>query len=243
MIFNRNLVAILILLGTPTWRAYAHDVEDSADKPLWSVGAGIGFGNVYSQTTGTYYGLVTDTMCDGFGCVPLQPVLTDGDSTHGQIFVERRLSERSSILMKLTITYSEWDSNRYSTSKEGWRKGIGTHLGYRRIFNPGGWIEFSVSMLIGGDWYWDDWSYSASGLSSQEFKHYLYVIGVGIGVALEKELLKNFYLRFESLLLSFSYTRVEARVDYLGVEEMYEHGNKIGGGLTLNPSVQLRLAF
>jgi hypothetical protein len=247
MILNRNVIVVLILLCTLSLSAYAHEIEEDSDKPLWSVGVGIGFGNVYSRSFGSSSSLAdmaTTSTGDIFGCGIVQPVfIEDHDDTHGQIFVERRLSERSAILMKLTITYSEWDSNRFTAPKAGWRKGIGAHLGYRWVFNPGGWIEFSVSMLIGGDWYWDDWSYRVPGLSGPEFKQYKYVIGTGIGVALEKELLKNFYLRFESLLLSFSYTRVEARQEYLGVDEMFEHGNKLGGGLTLNPSIQLRLAF
>ncbi len=57
MIPNRNVIAVLIFIAMPAWSAYAHEVEEETDKPLWSVGVGISFGNVYSQTSDTYYGL------------------------------------------------------------------------------------------------------------------------------------------------------------------------------------------
>jgi len=233
------LVALLAAVIETSAFAKA-DVEEEADAAggLWSVGAGMGFSVYGGWTSGTGYGLA-GLVSSYYGyyniSMPSSPI--------GKLLVERRLGESWALMFQLSGSYTDnGDSQRVSPELA---LSLSANLGTRWIINPGGAVEISPYVLLGG--------------GMQEMKEVLVgyksdgapvysdpsgtVIGLGVGLVLERKLIDNLFLRLESLVAEITYSHVEGST--LSTDDKVSNlaVNRFTADLAFTPSIQLRLTF
>jgi hypothetical protein len=157
------------------------------------------------------------------------------------------LNRSFALLLKLEGSYSETESG-YSDNKIG---EVGVAAGVRWILNPGGFVEVSLYSVFGGSWVFGK-SESKPNPPVNTSDTYGYDIGLGVGFAVEKKLLDNLYLRFETLVGRFGYqydkqtvstTLIDLVTNEPVIDKTHDHDKSIYALLAFSPAIELRMAF
>ena len=228
---NIILVTAVVLYGVSA-PAYGKEQADPKrdEEATWSIGAGIGGYSSYY----VYY------MGNNYSALPETP--------SSVIFVERRVSPRWWVVAGLEGTYSH--TGNQDAIIAGAMPKVTSHsmmgtAGVRYVFNPGGAVELSLYgaaslyyLTIDGE------DSSAADPDDTRSTHNGYKGAIGsVGLAVERKLMKNLYLRLSTTLASIRYSTST-------YEETSVSGATAGhtfsiwdGGINFKPSLQLRLTF
>lgn len=241
----RKITAALVLgvLSCPVL-AYGTEGEDP-DLP-WSIGAGIGLAS---------YG---DPIVSPIGMSLLSPLIYR-TTPWGVMLVEKQLTHHVSWILdvRASVTYltSEDDSDTpdgEEASEEPQTSGaVGGATGMRWNFNPGGPVEVSGTVVAAGWWQGvegidHNWmTTSQGGIEKVDLKYATnaFSVGLAFGLVLERKLLDNLFLRFESRLLNAYYTQVESSAQTLDADVTTDKDTRLSAGLAFSPAIQLRLEF
>jgi hypothetical protein len=219
--------------------AFAQDVRQNAVDSSWSVGAGIGW-SVY----GDDYAISRSR----------QNIIR---SPSGVMLVERRLGKRLSLVFDLSAVYENFDEDQADPNDSGLRtlnsienlfQGDAS-LGARWVFNPGGVVELSGIVAAVGlvELQQGDTLDIIQNENDQteyvylDFETITYSMGLALGLALEKKLLDNLFLRFESRFIKGYYglsTTTSELQD--GSDDTHEF-KVFNTELVFTPTIQLRL--
>ena len=183
--------------------------------------------------------------------------------------LERRLYESLFLVFDLRGSYArdtETDDDLELTHKSA---SAGAEIGIRPIFNPGSFVEVSAVVSFGGGWYYSlspgrDWiDGELYGLENDyiqydETSSGIY-LGGAIGIVLEKELMRNLFVRIQCRLFDVSYsTETESSIEVieavgetetggtsyiLRTDSVESESSGVRAGLALSPSLQLRMQF
>jgi len=249
------LTAVLFLAARGAFADEPEATQKTDRTPVWSVGAGIGFGVSYvygmSGYGGSLGGMVTDEALAGLGSTTGYGGLGYGclgcgfGMPQGMVLVERLLGESAALMLRVSAGTSD---REYGTANLSWAykretTNLGIDAGLRWIFNPGGIVEVATYISLGGSWYWSE--YTSLGGSGDWWKSdgYSYSIGLTAGLVLERELLDRLYLRLTSSLAGLSYSWSESKYTDSEGPEPKSNSNTITGGLVFSPAIQLRFLF
>jgi hypothetical protein len=141
-------------------------------------------------------------------------------------------------------TLSDLEARRFGTSE-----GFSASIGFRRIINPGGKVEVSFLLLLGGESNWSEsnWSEATSEETEDdsESSHttHEYALGASIGLILEYKFTDWLALRIDSMLVRVSYSVGEW--DWRDADEDPSPSRRedFHAKLIFSPSVQLRMSF
>ncbi|MBU1240285.1 hypothetical protein KKF84_18175 [Myxococcota bacterium] len=187
----------------------------------WSIGAGF-LSSGYSYALAGYMG--------GLSSYASTPT--------SSMTLERRLSDNLWLTMGLSSSFSvvddEADINAgYTITTQSFVTEVA--IGFRYIFNPRGAVEISafggLSFVYGTQTQETD---------TEEWTSRSLAPGLVVGLALERCLLDNLYLRLHTTIGSVYYSTVKSEEKDSGATADM---NQIRGGISLNPGIQLRLTF
>ncbi len=248
-IYSITIIGCLSLL---TAKAYSEEEGDTDDRPAWSIGAGIGFGAYYYPT---YGGIGTPGPASegsqGLGAAGgLGGYVGDNwySSPNAHVMVEWQFADSLALLFQGGVSYSDNDSS--GGNYEYYNVGVSILAGLRWILNPGGAVEVSTYGAFSGSW-----SFGFSDIESDfeppenleswvvKNRSISYSLGFHIGLALERKLLDNLYLRLESSLVRVAYGYGENKQTFSDEERSTSNSKSFSTGLAFSPAIQLRLAF
>lgn len=235
----------------------AGDASSGTAVPNWSVGAGV--------AVFTYRPISAGTSTIVGSSVAWQPSLI--------FLVERRLSARNYLIADLYGSYQRSEEDGEARIKTHLSQ-VGGLIGIRSVFNPGKNVEVSGILAAGVGWFYrKDILYLDldSGLLMSgrqivdtgftddplEIKQTSLYGNVSLGLAFEKALTQELYLRIASSLVEFNFGRstynfpidkpISASTDQneSNSDELPRDSKQwdIGVGLAFSPSLQIRLAF
>ncbi len=226
----------------------AEDKKDEGAATSWSIGAGVGFG---------YYRLPYSS----FGASAGQTGLTglaggvsgiNVFSPFGVLLVERQLTKHLCLLFDVAGSYTTWDSDNsdpiveYRSSKSAL---VNATIGLRWIFNPSGIVEVSGIMSVGALWNYDNVEQQVASTDEygeleylKEDSHgHLYSGGLEFGLALERKLLDNLFLRFQSSVVCAYYGQGNYTTSVPEGSTGTQTSKRFDIALAFSPMIQLRL--
>jgi len=208
------------------------EVAQSTDSSQndWSIGAGLGWQSVVASN------LVFYSAGSTVG-YPTQA----GSTPTAAISLERRFSPRLSVLVHGTGT-AEQVALAATPFADGSSQRVGANLaaGPRLVLNPDAPIEVSLYGLTSFGWARSSASQEGEDQVSQH-----YGVGGRLGLAVERELVDNLSLRFESSLLeaSYSWSGLSGSAADVDGDTVAPVASRLSANLNLSPGVQLRVSF
>lgn len=231
---------LIFFVTIVSWEARAQVVEapppSSTHRP-WSVGAGIG----YSFTPS--WGATASAGMAGRSSV---------QSPFGAVLLEKQLSRNLALLFDVYGGFADYDND---IGEDVWGSLIdqsyhaGASAGIRWIFNPGGIVEISgiisASGLFSGSKSENIDSVQEGDAESERLilkgEDINYSVGLELGLALERKLLDNLYLRFQSSLLGGYWGVTDSTEETIdGPDEEFRR-RLVSIGLAFTPMIQLRM--
>jgi hypothetical protein len=216
---------VFFIILTHSLSAYATQGADTVTPQKsandWSIGAGL-LGSGYSYAMSGYVG--------GLASYPIAPT--------SSMTLERRLSENLWLTMGMAGNFSMADDDKgVSIGNTIVSKAFTGEvaLGVRYIFNPKGAVEISafggLSFLYGTQTLKSD---------TDEWNNRALSGGIIAGLAIERQLLKNLYLRLHTTIGNVYFATVSSEVEDTGETNDV---SQFRGGISLTPGIQLRLTF
>lgn len=202
-----------------------NQVKQKSSYAEWSVGIGVGF---------------------GFCFLGLTQITLTNTTPSGRIMIERRMGDKFAILFLGSAWYTEGESSDTVRDRKdvGHSKGFGASIGFRRIINPGGQVEVSFLLQIGGERNESDSTGERDGWeTSSRHVELSYALGAGLGLVLEHKFTDWLALRFESILARTSFAVSEAKSRDKDGDTSAPRNESFQVGLTFTPSLQLRMSF
>jgi hypothetical protein len=205
----------------------------------WSVGAGIGMPSFADNIR------ELAVMLD----VPVA-IVAASRRPELQLLLERRASEKLHFMFQVSGDYTrhiEEDPEDYDFRDKTKITGtvIGGSVGLRYTTNPGGLVEvsvFGVGALSLASLHRKTENLSYGG-AIVETDGSATTFGLGVGFALDRELLEGLFLRFSTLVFKATYTTGSG--DYRDSDISFDYGtaSRLLAGVELKPSIQLRMSF
>lgn len=213
------------LINLPSRSEEPTQIEQKSPYAEWSVGVGVGF---------------------GFCFLGLSQIMLADTTPSGRIMVERRMGDKFAVLFLGSAWYSEGESSDAIRDRKdvGHSKGFGVSIGFRRIINPGGLVEVSFLLQVGGERNESDSTGERDGWeTSSRHVELSYALGAGLGLVLEHKFTDWLALRFESMLARISFAVSEAKSRDRDGDTSAPRSESFQVGLTFTPSLQLRMSF
>jgi len=220
---SSTLGLLLVLsLSLPTYASeVAAAVPPQPSTDDWSIGAGFSIPGLTYSSVG-YVG--------GLSAVTVAPSTS--------MALERRLSDTLWLTMGFSGSVSTLDDqasldNGATIVTDTLSTEVA--LGLRYLFNPRGAVELSVFgglSLAYGDSTWKS--------DSEDWTNRTLSYGLVAGLALERRLMDNLYLRFQTTMGNVFYSSVETKIDGTAGTT---NTSQFRGGIALSPGIQLRLTF
>jgi hypothetical protein len=219
--------------------AEVSEQSSEAEELRWSAGAGIGMPSFADNIR------ELAVMLD----VPVA-IVAASRRPELQLLLERRASEKLHFMFQVSGDYTrhiEEDPEDYDFRDKTKITGtvIGGSVGLRYTTNPGGLVEvsvFGVGALSLASLHRKTESLSY-GDTTVETDGSATTFGLGVGFALDRELLEGLFLRFSTLVFKATYTTGSG--DYRDSDISFDYGtaSRLLAGVELKPSIQLRMSF
>jgi len=242
---KRNLFACLLILAVfSSSNALADEggnIEaDEAQRYPWSVGAGIGL-SVYSQ----YPPMSSMMGSGGYAGVP---------TPFGVVLLEKQLSEHLALTFDVSGSYSNLDRDSESEKHSFYNNlnymySASASAGVRWIFNPNGAVEVSGLVLVSGSIDGNDGEYSKyiddgeseGGYVTLDQESRSFYLGCDIGIAFERKLMDNLFLRFQTSVVKSHWGRHITDSELVDGTTDTNKSSIFNIGLSFVPAIQLRL--
>ena len=199
------------------------------DNPVWSVGAGVGFGYSLGSLGQLAGGSGSLTNPRGIALVEYRAtkslaLFVSADALHFETHVENTPPEDAPDL-------------NYPRSPAEITTEVGGSLGARWIINPDGIVEVSPSVQLDASW-----RRERGGSHENPRRYTTLTYGMSLGLVLEYQLLEQLFLRLNSPIMAArigSGTRLTGRDESQDKRETTEYF----AGLSLAPTLQIRFLF
>lgn len=226
----------------------------------WSLGAGVGFSGTGDVGLGGLEGL------SGFAGSSMGPA--NSQTPYGTAVAEVALSPVFRLVLGVQGSYAKQLSRERDPETEyivgrgpegDFRWSLGGSVGGRAVLNPGGVVEVSPILMLGGFRHVSETTYQSGNvpeLSALLYtnRHYSSVgWDARLGLVLEYSLLPNLFLRFETYFVRLGYAKasventIPERPTDLDSKILFSMTREGRSDLSLNygvsPSLQLRMNF
>lgn len=234
----RSIVAVvpLLLVGAPLAAGAQPAPAEALDpvpvqrgEPLWSMGAGIGWGSILSGGLGS-----ANVISTPGGLTFLVRAPGVGAS------VERRLGPGTWLALGV---YGRTESRSIDGQPPSYAQETdltegAVTLGLRQVLTSPG-APMAISVLVLGEAGGARSATRLAGDNGDRDASRVAAVGAGVGVAVERELLDGLSVRLSTSVARASWWR--ARIDPSGGPA--QHADGFSAGVQLAPSLELRLAF
>jgi hypothetical protein len=224
------------------------------DPPGWSIGVGASFFS---------YQLISMSATQSLGSTSFRW------APSALLLVERRLGRNLYLLFNAQGAFTSSRLNEPGEETPSKTGRIGGDVGIRSVFNPGGLVEVSGMVTVGGGWQFSD-AYRDEYVNGEDYgleddhvklrtRSSGYFVDGVLGIAFERELIPRLCLRLATSIVAVEFEKVRSRKQQIRAVDRYveeppsplemeieTEKTSVQGvtvGLSFSPVVQLRLAL